>query len=725
MTDFEAEQQIQAQQGDEAMVALKRDVQRMVGASVRDNEDWEPVISDGYNYMYDNQNVHVPVREGWSRPQKNQINPQMMQELGFIVNTTPDLKVQAQNISDRGLPGTNTPNEEATKALSQNLKWQFRHGLDIPMHRVRCALRGRIAGSWVTHLFWNAKSRWDAELKQWSGAPETEPVRLESGEWLCDPDAEDWKKARWMGTRRERRVSAAMKQWPQYAELIREAAKLQQLEAEDADRGGIDWPMPAPDTKKTLVELDGSAVKGEGGSGVSLFDGEGRVSKLLLRGSVTETGISGDGVGEEETERPVVPEYVTITELFFIDETEETAKAEERIPDDEAFGEVEGVPGVLAKDAQTGLIVSLDTGEEVGESNWPKRTWDYDRPMFPNGRRLLMAGSVVLNEDEEEQVWDCPWWPYIVGINYPYAGTWRGANGIEMARMAQDTLNEVAAHKLEYLHHYSDPRTLIEENRLIGDGTLKKVAKFFTRRAGMILKFRKHTIAEQGYKREDPVPMSPALAEMEATAKADVQIATGMHEIAQGKADASITATQSIELATNSRIRVGMQNLFLKEYLVTLMERVADLCQRKMKVGEMVQIVGEDDLVGLMEWKQELQEARYTIDLEIGTMLPFDEERQQAKASALFDVIGPAYLPELLEAFDVDNPDEILARVPIYQVAQQLMEEQAAAEEAGEEGGAEAGLPVEAEGQQQQQEELIGDDEEPQEILSDEESEEK
>ena len=48
---------------------------------------------------------------------------------------------------------------------------------------------------------------------------------------------------------------------------------------------------------------------------------------------------------------------------------------------------------------------------------------------------------------------------------------------------------------------------------------------------------------------------------------------------------------------------------------------------------------------------------------DVAMALPFDQQRRQQEALALHGVLGEAYLPELLAAFEVPNVDEILQRI--------------------------------------------------------------
>ena len=165
-----------------------------------------------------------------------------------------------------------------------------------------------------------------------------------------------------------------------------------------------------------------------------------------------------------------------------------------------------------------------------------------------------------------------------------------------------------------------------------------------------------------------------------------------MQEISQGiKSSGTTTATELVRLETNSRLGILLLLVNIDAFTLDTMLTVFDLCKKHMEVGRQVRIVGEES----REQGEEVNEGdfsgKFDLKLQIGTALPFDEEKKQQKAMQMFEMVGPPYMRRLLEAFDEPDIEELLAGTEVWQMIQEELAAQEEAEKAGlppPEGGA-------------------------------------
>jgi hypothetical protein len=178
----------------------------------------------------------------------------------------------------------------------------------------------------------------------------------------------------------------------------------------------------------------------------------------------------------------------------------------------------------------------------------------------------------------------------------------------------------------------------------------------------------------------------------------ELQDQVGMQPVARGRqATGNPTATEIAELSRSSRVRTSMAAKLLDFWVREVMALVAEMDQKYLAPGDMVRILGEGQRQASVAVAQGATDARFDVEIGIGTALPFDQERQQEKMLALQPMVGPALLPELLESFSdvIKDRKAVLARVQQWAEFEKWRETQAAIEEqAAEAQPAEEAAPV-------------------------------
>jgi hypothetical protein len=648
---------------------LKTHVEAMVKVGSEDADKWLAMYHDAINYIYGNQLANIEVKGGWEPFQANYILPALMQTLALV--SQQKIKILASPWEDMDRDGA-----EFAQGL---LQFQFGpKALDINRARLDWLQDGFSNGTWAVYADWNEKpvGGWNAETKEWEGVPRVRTLR--PGEYAADPNGEreDLKDAEYVFVLMPIAVDEAKERWPGNDEAFeKEALDEQEKATTKGTIGGIRVTGAAE-----LDTVDSSAVK-QGERDVGVGSTEGRLAKLLAASKKLKyTRRDGD---QEK------PAHVTLLEIFYRDRSTLEVKDPVPISDEELLED-----GTLVED-DTGRYVMAETGEELTEDSRPVRIDEYEEPAFPNGRHVMMIGDMILNPKEEEQRWDEDKWPIRIGRFKVLPHTWHAMNGIEIVKPMQDWVNIVGMHLLNYIKYFGDPAVVIEEGALVGVKGATDVPKRIAARAGRTIVVKVGRL--NSVKVLDPPAFNQGLMQSFGLMTQEIRNQTGIHEIVQGiQSKGVMTASEALRLETNSRLGIALLLVNIDAFTLDLMQWVFDILKKHMEVGRAVRIVGEESRESGVEVMEGDFDAEFDLKLEIGTALPFDEERKQQKSMQMFEMVGPPYMRRLLEAFDEPDIEDLLARVETWQMIEEQLAAAEEAEKAGlpppEEGG-EGGLP--------------------------------
>lgn len=621
---------------------LNKRIDGMVAEATSEYQRWEPIYADGLNYVYDDQLANKKVKQNWDRVQTNYIYPAMTQEQAILSQN--NTRIICQPTEEDDTVGANL--------WALILQWIYAKGVNVPRLRHHAVMDGKVYGHWITKPYWEEKAEWDDEKGEWKGEVRVTLLRPEYVH--IDPDCEDvdLSDAKYAYQLREMTVAEAIELWPKSKVEIEQAAD---EVAEEFSVSGTGRYVSAASSK---IALDGASASGERGTAVQGTENEGRLAELLSRRDKT----THDENSEDELQR----KKVTVLEIYFKDSATESVEIEEADDFDTlvADGKVE---------LKDNIYVLSDTGEEATKDNIPKNLRRYDRPKYPNGRIILRVNKTILNPDEKKQVWGYRRWPFILGVNYQLPHTWHGLNGVEMAKSPQDWINVIWSHLANYVKCFSDPVVKVEEGALQNDPDNRNVADAIGSVAGTIIKCT--TGRKGGVEREPPPSASASLLEICQKAEQETRNATGVQEVMMGQQmSGEHTLGEVMRAESTSRLRTSLQAIFLNDWTIRLMEYAHVLCQENMTEEQKVRIIGESGDIGEAVLAGDMIDARFDIDLEVSTTMPFDTERRKQDAMALFGVLGPAYLEQLLSAYEVKDSDKVMEDY------RKQMEAQAAAE---------------------------------------------
>ena len=610
-------------------MTLHEQLDQMAEQAMSATKEWADIWRDGLNYVFGNQLAGKKRQKGWDRIQANYIYPAVAQTMAIISQRSPKIIALPQESGDK-------PGAEMWGAI---LQWQFNDILRMRRKLRQFALDGAVFGCYIAKTTWDYTARWDGREKKWIQQPRV--VCIHPQFFGADPDCEEIEDAAFIVCKRRVPINNVIQRWPKFKTQIELYAK------QDSTRE--QWASSARIAHRMSGEKD-SAEPG---------DIEGRLVSIINR------KFSDEAVGKSRD----TAQYITIEEIFWKDESSKNTQDKEDVP----YSELEA----------QGLITQDEGGQWIDQKGLPfsERTQrmvrEFDEPTYPFGRYAIRIGEgnkkIILNDKEDKQVWPYVNWPYTVGINSLLPHIWQGMNQVELARGSQDWMNISMANMANYVRQFANPVTLVEQGALQGDPDNKSIASKLASAAGAIWKLARGGIKR--VKREAPVQYSQGVEQFYRLMGEQIRDILGMQNVAMGKQSGGRpTATEMELLATSSQQAASLKSILLDDFTTQVMRVVLELDQNQMSPGEQMRITGRKAEEGPAKVSQKMLDEYYDLKLDISHARPFDREKTQQEALTLFSALGdysPAFLPNLLDAFEVPNKDAVLAEVKAMQEAQQ------------------------------------------------------
>lgn len=661
---------------EQELVTLRHRVSNMIAAAKKRSDTWAKCYSLGIDYLYGNQTPYVDIKiESFTAIQAPMVFPAAIQEIALLIQRRASLSVR---------PLTDTAEDEQAAAVwGARLKWQYERGLRVPVFMNKARLDGKAAGFWVAKIYWEPEAKWDGENRRWRG--QVRLTLLKPDQFGVDPEAESLADAEYVYTRRRVSLEYAVGRWPERADDIKAAASAEPNFDEEIGLGEAQVA--------DYVGLDEAAVAGERATPPPAAR-DSFLSKFV-RG---ESDVAQVPFGKDETDRPT---HVTITEIYFRDRSLTTTDTTRLRPI--ADMEAEGV--IVRKPAESGIgwgWYLADSGELLGENNWPSEGERYEEPAYPNGRYVLMAGDTVLNDTDDTQRWPHPQWPFVVGLHYPLPHVWQGLNSVELVRGLQDFRNLAFTHLLNHVQHFSDPNWMVEDGALSSQVPPEKgaIVRELSPRAGGIIRAAQGRAG--GISQLKPPTLGEGVPAAIRLAGEEIRNVNGVQEVIQGiSSHGAMTATEIMRLETNSKLRVGLQAFYEDAFILEMMQHVLMLEKYYLQPEDMVEVLDDEARQQIEALNPQATASEFDLVLDVVNELPYDLEREKQEANVLYQIIGLPYLPYLLKAYNVRRRTELLNEIPEwvayqqFKAAQEIVRSQEGAQNAGEAvsggGGGEAG----------------------------------
>lgn len=664
----------QQQQQDPKLKALSDRIDAMVEAAKPVKDVLNAQIDANYRYAFNDQLRGKDRDAGWPRVQMNMHWPAMRQEIAVIAQRRPSILAVAAKKDE----------EEKARWWSGNLQYRFDTTLRMRDKCIKAGLDGALSGWYIAKIDPDFESRWDDAAGKWIYAPRVN--LLHSRNFGLDPNAESFEDAQYVYCRRAIPVDQAVELWPEFEDEIRNLATI-----------------PTED-ELTFGTAPAAQMKAETQKGVS-------VSKQSAEGAFV------DFVNMPFTQaRAMIPQLnpetksgslvVIVTEIYFKDRRTKNVTKQRELFNEELIdaGAVDaeydetGMPtgNLFVKNPDAPefakLYRKLEAGETLTKDVWPQVPYaEVEEPVFPHGRYVVKLGTLILNPEDEKQVYTRTRWPFEVGVRIPLPHVPYGLSAVEMAKHMQDWVNLCASLIGNHLRYFGGSRITAETGTFPDD----KLAMM----AGLVRWVTPGKL--NAFKEDAGNAMNPSILQALQWFTRQLQDELGMHDQAIGAQGRSgdPTATEIATLQQATQVSLGLQILLMDDWIVRVMKQVAELDAMHLEAGDLVRMAGQEYTGDkIAEWTDEYADIEFDIELEVGTNLPYDTERRKQEADRLKAMYprNPEIDRIVMSAYNIRQAEKVLAAEQLVQQLDQFMAAQEAAAKAAGVPGGQAGAPVEA-----------------------------
>ncbi len=592
-------------------------------------KDWAQTWQENLLYFFGEQLGDKPKLKDWDWIVVNYMWPAAMSEIAKLARHNPKIIVTPYDTSDM----------EAAEVWEGILQWMADIGLNehgIRIEQIYANLDKKLFGYCVYKTFWNDRDHWDDQTKQWVGEIEGKlwhPAHF----WASDRESV-YKGP--IGTVRFVELEYAKKLWPGYAEKLEEKST---SNLEDLDTYGGDTIRGQTSTTGTYPGV---------GYGDPDRKNQSRFANRILN-LVEGSGI----VGEDPLK------FVKIQETWWFDYTSKPVTVEQPV----SLQDMMQSGGAMMNGV---MPTNPATGQPIDSSSWPTQVVaQYDEPLFPNGRWVIRCDDLILNPEIESQRYPYHRWPFVICPHYILPHMWQGSDAIQLYKSTQDMINTTVSHLVNNMKQFGDPRIAVEKGAI--DVPKGRDQKHFEigKGAGRIIRLVRGGLSR--FKILPPEQPSAIVYQLYALFQQEFKNIIGLQDISVGKQGNRLTATEASALVTNSNDRIMLQSVFEEAWLRNVMAMCGEMAQIHYEPGRYVRLVGQDKMAGITAITQRLKTVRYDVGIEVGSTLPFDEEKKIAKIKeAYMATMSPTpgpMLPELLEGFGIQGWQKILQRVQVWQ----------------------------------------------------------
>lgn len=622
---------------DKKTADLNEKLDDMVAAGMASTNSWCDLWRAALGNFFGRQLEGKKRHENWEWVIVNYLWPAAMQEIAKIAKNNPRILCHPWETNDN----------EVAEAWQSRLQWDWQYGLNktgMRIEQIYACLDSKIFGYRVSKVYREQNAVWNDQQKRWDGEVRHRlwhPARF----WASDTEKIDDGDC---GTVRYVTLDWAIQRWPQFEKKLREEADKFMAEVAAGTEPIVRGALSAGGSAEATA-----AGRYSGGKDYGLLKSylDNRLVGLVLGEDVTE------GKKKADKEAPILK----IEEICFRDYSTTDRKIEQDIPKGELLSD-----GSVTTD---GILFYTPDGKEMTAENWPKRTVkEYKEPNYPKGRFIIRAGHTILNPDEKQQKYEFSRWPFVVVPHYPLPHMWQGSNAVEMYRGVQDMINTSLTHLYNNLKCFGDPKIIVENNTLATNPRTKKqygIAKG----AGAIIRVVRGGLNRLKF--QPPIPPSAGAILFYKLMAQEFKNLTGLQNIARGeKQEGKMTATEATQLAISSQDRIYLQSIMEELWVKGVMTLVAEMEQKYSNVNDFLRIVGEDNLVGVIQITQKLKEVRFDVDIEQGSTLPFDEEKKQLKYLKAYELLSNPnpnpLLPDVLRELGIRSWKKVLDQLPAW-----------------------------------------------------------
>lgn len=383
----------------------------------------------------------------------------------------------------------------------------------------------------------------------------------------------------------------------------------------------------------------------------------------------------------DEAEYVMYATYKSLGELmkYYPDKADELEdQASSDIDDDLTFGKdkTNAKDQILFIECYLRDYTRVEEEEEDEEGN----RYKVKRPKYPNGRRVIIAGDVLLADGENP--YEDGRFPFVSWTCYKVPGQFWGMSEVE----------ELISVQTEMCNLYN---ALIDNAKLNGNPWVIKdknagvETKSLTNTPGLVI--TKNPGSE--VKRDAPPPMPAYIQQVIQDLKYDVQVISGVFDATRGERPVSITSGVAIQALTESsqgRIRLKIQAL--ENMLSELGSMWLSRMQQFWELPRTIRTMGgqyEPDSMPLMidgqpvkfnEISKDEIDGDFDVVIKTGSTMPVNKSARLETVMRLAQTMAEDGMPMIdrrtvIEYCDLDNPEDIIRR--FEEQAQRNAEQQA------------------------------------------------
>ena len=196
--------------------------------------------------------------------------------------------------------------------------------------------------------------------------------------------------------------------------------------------------------------------------------------------------------------------------------------------------------------------------EEEENEKGEKLKYKVSEPKYPNGRRVILAGDVLLS-DEANPYKDNEY-PFKVFQCYPQYGTIWGISEVEMLISPQQHSNDIMNSLIENAKLNGNPWTIMDNNCGVERNSLSN-------RPGLVV--RKNPGSE--IKREAPPALPSYIKDIMQTLRDDIEEISGVVDVVKGQKPGSITAANAIQaLNEQAQGRIKLKVQYMEDFIAQI-----------------------------------------------------------------------------------------------------------------------------------------------------------
>ena len=349
---------------------------------------------------------------------------------------------------------------------------------------------------------------------------------------------------------------------------------------------------------------------------------------------------------------------VRMTVMWFKDYTEQTFEVETPI---ETLLE----SGEIIEEPEVGVHVWATTGEIVTPESMPVEK--LKQPMYPYGRYIIKIGNILLEDyawgyDPETDEVKPRSWGIALTVNKLIAGVWYGQDECEALRADQNIADVCLQNITEHAYTNIHPKTEYDMSKIKTDPKLMKNGL-----SNRILLAK----GPNAMKVHPAGQLSPDVFSLLKVSTTNMEITAGLSGQSIGREGASQqTATEIQALDRASRGKVGITSTFVDALVNRVYALTAETIQFEYDEGRVIRVNGEsrESQMQAITMTQQLKSIRFDVEVEAGSTLPNDKQQKKVEANELFQVVGLPALPNLMDAYEVPNKEDMLQQHSDYQL---------------------------------------------------------